>query len=164
MSPNFIIAVCAVIIALGSFFVAFKQARAIRDHNRRSVQPILRIRHRDGIENSEAGIILVNHGLGPAFIANSVVTYKGTSIGPWTQQAYAHLLDRNEKFGIERPKYVTLIPEHTVIASNQEIYLLRMDGFDRQQHSWFWDLITVDLKFEIHYESIYGQEGFIVIR
>lgn len=156
---NTTIALCAIGIAVGSLVMSIREFRLSRDHNRRSVQPLLRINRRRNLEGTEGGLILVNHGLGPAVITGSSVTFDGQLLGPWTLETF----DQIKGDLPLTPKVVTVRPDN-VIPAGTNIYLLRLDNFNVVEHAWFWTLITDRLRFEIKYSSIYGDDSFTVKR
>ncbi len=43
MNPNTVTAICAILIAVASLGVSIFQARAMRQHNRQSVRPVLQL-------------------------------------------------------------------------------------------------------------------------
>lgn len=64
MGTGTVVAICAVIIALASLSVSVIEARAVRDHRRRSVRPLLQLGFRTH-RGETAGLVPVNSGIGP---------------------------------------------------------------------------------------------------
>lgn len=88
MRAETVIAVAAAVIALGSLWVSRDQTRAVREHNRRSVRPILEIRRVRDREAGRTGYRLVNAGLGPAVVTDTVVHWDGERVGAWKRPAW----------------------------------------------------------------------------
>ena len=57
-----------------------------------------------------------------------------------------------------RPAAVTF--RRTILAADYDQFLLSIDSFDRTEHAEFADLLRHRLGMEIHYESLYGGEGY----
>ncbi|WP_224756140.1 hypothetical protein [Streptomyces sp. col6] len=152
-----ITAVAAVVVALGSLWVSYTQARDGRRHGRQSVRPLLQMRRVKAYEGTEAGLNLINAGLGPAIVTSSVVRLDGEVVGPWDHHTQQRIL---EPLPV-RPKAYSLRPGAVVLAG-QSAFLLSLDEFSDDQHAWFWDLVTRRLVIEVGYESLYGGENFTV--
>ncbi|MFE4961168.1 hypothetical protein ACFRCW_46640 [Streptomyces sp. NPDC056653] len=108
-------------------------------------------------EGTEAGLYVVNAGLGPAIVTSSVVRLDGEAIGQWDYHTQQRLLSSFPT----QPKARSLSPGAVVLAG-QSTFLLSLDEYSDAQHGWFWDLITRRLVIEICYESLYGGENFSV--
>ncbi|MEU1469395.1 hypothetical protein ABZ434_14370 [Streptomyces sp. NPDC005761] len=157
MSSDTVTAVAAIVIALGSLWVSYTQARDSRRHGRQSVRPMLHMRRVKEYEGTEAGLNVVNAGLGPAIVTSSAVRLDGEAMGQWDYHTQQRILS---SFPV-RPKAHSLRPGAVVLAG-QSAFLLSLDEFSDAQHDWFWDLITRRLVIEIRYESLYGGENFVV--
>jgi hypothetical protein len=57
-----------------------------------------------------------------------------------------------------RPAAVTF--RRTILAANYDQFLLSVSPYDRSEHAEFADLLRYRLGLEIHYESLYGGEGY----
>lgn len=159
MNANTITAICATAIAVFSLAVSVQQARAVREHNRQSVRPLLQLSHsreRGGI----MGIMIVNCGLGPAIITGTVLKLDGHLLGSWDE---ATVNSFREDFK-PRPGATTFINGFTLPAGYND-YLLAIDNFDldSDSHLEFWKLIRHRLDLEIRYESLYGGERYKAI-
>ncbi|MFD5520026.1 hypothetical protein [Streptomyces sp. NPDC127066] len=155
MGADTVTAVAATVIALGSLWVSYTQTRDSRRHSRQSVRPALQMRHVKHSRGTEAGLNVVNGGLGPAVVTRSVVSLDGAVLGEWnyrTQQLLSDSLPMKLKAHSMRAG--------SLMLPGQSTWLLRMDEFSDDQHGWFWDLITRRLVIEIYYESLYGGENF----
>ncbi|XRQ08456.1 hypothetical protein ACN3XK_70145 [Actinomadura welshii] len=49
------------------------------------------------------------------------------------------------------------------IPAGSDIFLICLENFNVNQHSWFLDLIRCRIQIEIHYDSMYGGEGFKIV-
>ena len=153
MDAGVIVAICATVIAVVSLAISVYEARATRRHNRISVRPFLELRV--GLSQGRtAGLQLINAGLGPAVITRTVLTLDGQPLGEFGEASVNVL--RN-KLSV-RPAVVTF--RRTILAADYDQFLLSVDSFDRTEHAEFADLLRHRLGLEIHYESLYGGEGY----
>ncbi|WP_371550021.1 hypothetical protein OG266_32365 [Streptomyces sp. NBC_00554] len=155
MNSDTVTAISATAIALGSLWISYSQTRATRLHNRQSVKPLLEMRTIKGYDDHRAGLQVINAGLGPAIVTNSVVRLDGEAIGYWSLEVY-RLVTASVPV---KPKVYCAGPG-AVILAGQSSFLLHLEGFRDDEHGWFWDLVTRRLVIEIHYESLYGGENF----
>lgn len=151
------IAVCAALIALGSFWISWAQTRSTRIHQRQSVRPLLQVRRAKSYDDSTARLDVTNAGLGPAIVTRTLFMLDGEAIGQWNLDTY-RTIARALPF---KPK-VTTLTEGAVVLIGQKIYLLHIDDYNEEEHRWFWELISQRISIEIHYESLYGGEDFVV--
>jgi hypothetical protein len=156
MNANTVTAICAVVIAVASLSVSIFQARAVRQHNRHSVRPILQL-DRGWRVGGRAGLRLVNVGLGPALIVDSTLTVDGNVIGTWQEPSVNRI---RESLPV-RPSAVTF-NDGEVIATDYDQYLLSVASYDPQNHTELQELINGRLTLEIRYESLYGGENYQV--
>ncbi|WP_392965520.1 hypothetical protein [Streptomyces sp. LN245] len=157
MSAESVTAAAATLIALGSLYVSIVQSRLSVIHNKHSVRPLLQQRQiRDGVAH-QAGIELINAGLGPAIVTHTLVYLDGEHIGAWTLPIFDRVLDQRRN-GVQ--KYA--LPGGTVLLTGQSVFLLRLAPFDRDQDTDFGDLVLRRLRIEIHYESLYGGEDYVL--
>jgi hypothetical protein len=153
MNASVVIAVCATFIAVLSLGVSVYEARAARRHNRISVRPFLELRA--GLPQGRmAGLQLINAGLGPAVITRTVLTLDGESLGEFSEESVNILRSRLSV----RPAAVTF--RKTILATDYDQFLLSIESFDRTGNAEFADLLRHRLGLEIHYDSLYGGEGF----
>lgn len=155
MKPETLISVSATVIALASLWVSFTESRNIRSHNRQSVRPLLQIRRVLNFEGARTGIQLINAGLGPAIVTTSIVRVDGEVVGGWDLKTYRQLTRGHSA----SPKVSTL-QSGVPVLTGQVVHLLFFDDFDRDEHAWFWTLVSERLMVEIFYESLYGGENF----
>ncbi|WP_242705203.1 MULTISPECIES: hypothetical protein [Streptomyces] len=93
MKAETVTAICAVVIAVASLVVSVYQTRAMRQHNRHSVRPILQL-HQGWPAGGRAGIRLINSGLGPAIIVDGTLTVDGEVVGSWNAPSVDRLRER----------------------------------------------------------------------
>jgi hypothetical protein len=156
MNVGAITAVCAILIALASLAVAIMEARATREHNRQSVKPVLRTIRVKAHDDQRTGLKLRNVGLGPAVVVGTSVRLDGNLVGSWDRDTFDLLVASNRPI----PKFSTLYNK-AVIPAGEEQFLIFIDRFRENRHSWFWELIAYRLTLEIRYESLYGGENFV---
>ena len=153
MDASVVVAICATVIAVVSLAVSVYEARATRRHNRISVRPFLELRV--GLsQGRRAGLQLINAGLGLAAITRTVLTLDGEPLGEFSEASVNVL---RSKLSV-RPAAVTF--RRTILAADYDQFLLSIDSFDRTEHTEFADLVRHRLGMEIHYESLYGGEGY----
>ena len=153
MNASVVVAICATVIAVLSLAVSVLEARATRRHNRISVRPFLELRI--GLpEGRTAGLQLINAGLGPATITGTALTLDGEPLGEFSE-ASVNLL--RSQLSV-RPHAVTF--RRTILATDFDQFLLSVESFDRTEHAEFADLLRHRIGMEIHYESLYGGEGY----
>ncbi|RNG28791.1 hypothetical protein [Streptomyces botrytidirepellens] len=157
MNAETVTAICAVVIAVASLVVSVYQTRAMRQHNRHSVRPMLQL-HRGWPTGGRAGIRLTNSGLGPAVIVDSTLTVDDEVIGAWNAPSVDHVRDHLSV----RPSAVTFNCGE-VIATDYEQYLLSVASYDPQDHAEVEDLINRRLILKIRYESLYGGEDYAAV-
>ena len=105
-----------------------------------------------------AGLQLHNAGLGPAVITRTVLTLDGELLGEFGEASVNVL---RCKLSV-RPAAVTF--RKTVLAADYDQFLLSVESFDRTEHAEFADLLRHRLGMEVHYESLYGGEGYKTVR
>jgi hypothetical protein len=155
MNVGSITAVCAIVIATASLAISVLEARAAREHDRKSVMPVLRVTRVATHGDTWAGLTLKNAGLGPAVITDTIIQLDGKVVGRWDRGTLALMAGSNEPI----PNFSALY-EATVIPAGTEQRLIFLSNFDDERDAWFWDLIAFRLDIEIRYESIYGGEAF----
>jgi hypothetical protein len=140
MNASAVVAICATVIAVLSLVVSIYEVRATRRHNRISVRPFLELRV--GLSQGRtAGLQLIHTGLGPAAITSTVLTLDGP----------------RGRLSVP-PAAITF--RKTILATDYDQFLLSVEPFDRTEHAEFADLLRRRLGLEIHYESLYGGEGY----
>lgn len=153
MNASIVVAICATVIAVLSLAVSVYEARATRRHDRICVRPHLALQAtlRQG---SQASLQLINAGLGPAAITSTVLTLDGEPLGEFSEASVNVL---RGKLSV-RPAAVTFTK--AILATGYDQFLLSVEPFDRTAHAEFADLVRHRLGLEIHYDSLYGGEGY----
>jgi hypothetical protein len=159
VDANTVIAICGVAIAVASLGVSAYVAWATRDHNRRSVRPLLGLTTAFPVGGT-AGLRLTNSGLGPARIISSQLTVADADISGAFDRAHVDAL--RDRLAV-RPHAVTLGSGQGFLDTDYQQFLLSVDPYDPSEHHEFRQLIEERLQLEIRYESIYGKEGFRLI-
>ena len=156
MNSDNVLAVSGAVIAVAALAVSVYQSWVTRDHNRRSVRPLLRLRLslRTG---QTAGIRLTNSGLGPALITKAMVWLDGKSIGPYSEDT-SNVIRGDQR---PRPSATTLTPGD-VLATDYDQYILAVADFDLavDWHAAFTNLVRERLVLEIHYTSLYEERSW----
>ncbi|MER6953957.1 MULTISPECIES: hypothetical protein [unclassified Streptomyces] len=157
MQAETVIAVAATVVALGSLWVSYDQSRTARAHNRQSLRPILQIRRIWNRMEGHTGFQVVNAGLGPAVVTDTVVRWDGVVVGDWDRGSWGHMFDtdpRVQKYSLRRG---------SVVLVGQATFLVRFDSDDPDSVGRFYDRFIRDrVVIDIRYESVYGGEGFAV--
>jgi hypothetical protein len=154
MNASTVIAVCAAVIAGASLGVSVYEARAMRMHNRRSVQPRLVLWGRLST-GATSGVGLTNAGLGPAKITDSKLILDGKDLGDLSMSTVDELRDR-----LSLPVATTTLSDRTFLEAGFQEFLLSVDSYDEAQHREFGEWIESRLRIVIQYDSIYGGEKF----
>jgi hypothetical protein len=157
VDANTVTAICGVVIAVASLGVSAYVARATREHNRLSVQPLLELTIAFPV-GAAAGLRLSNSGLGPAKITNSQLRVGAELFGDFSKP---HVDRLRERLTV-RPHAATLGGQ-PFLDTDYERFLLSVDSYDPSHHREFRELIENGLRIEIQYDSIYGGEGFTVV-
>jgi hypothetical protein len=158
VNANTVIAVCGVVIAVASLGVSAYVARATRKHNRLMVRPVLGLTTTFRV-GATAGLLLSNSGLGPARITGTKLTYRGEQLGEFSKPNVDKLRESLDP----RPHATTLGSGQPFLDTDYQQFPLFVDSYDPSEHGEFRGLIEAQLRLEIHYESIYGGEGFTVV-
>jgi len=160
MNSDTVTAISATAIALGSLWISYSQTRATRLHNRQSVRPLLQIRQTKVPAEHKAGIRVVNAGLGPAIVTNTVVRLDGTEVGQWDLQTRDRI---SGSLPVQPSVFLHTLRPGSVVLAGQSVFLLLLQPFSADADGWFWELATRRLMIEIHYESLYGGENFTAL-
>jgi hypothetical protein len=158
MGADTVVAACATVIALGSLWVSVVQSRLSVRHNRESVRPLVQLRQVRlvrGSEGRKAGLLAVNAGLGPALVTRTDVYLDGVHIGQWNLDAFRRIFA-----GAPQEPQISALFTGSCLVSGHKTYLLLLEPFDETGDAWFWEMVSRRLRIEIHYESLYGGEGF----
>jgi hypothetical protein len=152
VSGETVIAACATVTAVVALAVSIIEARAARDHNRRSVRPILQVR--TGLRAGQvAGLQVTNVGLGPAAIVETEVWLDDVLIGETDKVGLDRLRDTA---GGVRPSAVSF-GSGSFLATDYDEYLLSVPAYDPDLHADFARLVRDRVRVRITYESLYGE-------
>ncbi len=77
-------------------------------------------------------------------------------LGGWDEPG----VDRMRDGLAVRPAAVTFASGGCHLATDYDEFLLSIDDYDPDRHAEFWDLVRRRLSVEIHYDSLYGGEGY----
>jgi len=152
MDASTVVAICAVVIAVGSLVVSVSEAQATRNHYRRSVRPLLQLDiplH----PGRRSGLQLINAGLGPAVITKTVLMVDGEELDGGFNESNVNTVRDALPFQ-PRPSAVTFGGK-VFLAADYSQFLLSVASFDRDEHAEFEDLLRRRLTLEIRYESLY---------
>jgi hypothetical protein len=158
MASSDVVAVSGVVIAVTALAVSTYQSWLSRDHNRRSVRPVLelRVRFRPG---GTAGLRLTNSGLGPAVLTATTVWLDGAPVGPFDQE------NSNRIRGDARPRpSAHTFSGRNVLATDYNDYLLSVADYDPMVdwHAEFATLVLERMTLEIHYTFLYEEKTWTV--
>jgi hypothetical protein len=152
MDASTVVAICAALIAVASLVVSVYEGRETRRHHRLSVRPVLRL-EASFHPGKTSGLRLMNVGLGPAVMTETHLTVDGQPLGPFSESNVNPVRDRLGL--VPRPSAVTYAST-AHLESDYDRYLLSVEGYDRDVHASFRDLLEQRLRLEIRYESLYG--------
>jgi hypothetical protein len=162
VDANTVIAICSVVIAVASLAVSAYVAWATRKHNRLSVQPVLGFRTAYPGDDI-SGLLLINSGLGPARIIKSRLTYDGVQFGEFNESNVGEFRRYLKEHDRSVRPHATTLGGQQVLGTDYRQFLLGIDPCDQSELDKFKQVIN-ELKLEIWYESIYGGEGFKIVR
>ena len=158
MNVGTVVAICSILIAIMALIVSILEARAARKYNEYSVRPLLEISYRR--DGGWAGIHLVNYGLGPAVVENTVLEVDGNIVGKWeTDDIEQILADHKVLWPV-----VTSLRDGRVIGVGYDSPLYGLKDYDSfKDDRGFWRLICDRVYLEIYYRSLYGEHFMATI-
>ena len=153
-TPEIIVAISSVVIALCALSTAIWQGVIVRKHNKLTVKPILNCHVEISKHCKKVGIYFSNDGIGPAIITSATVERDG------------------KKFNLNDYDFLSLFPE--ILNSNFHFNLMGIPGVILPSHSqWLCstskhlnDASCIEqlipalsgVSIEVKYESIYGDK------
>lgn len=159
---QFITSVVAVFIALLALGLTIWQAHMTRQHNYKSVKPLLSFeRYRDPMDPG-FGIYLINCGLGPAIIIETKFFVDGKEINKDKINPWFHVLNLLK---INVPNIQTGFYENdSVISPGARSTLLTIDKDTDPTIENQFKLAIPRIGIEIYYESIYGVKDIAILK
>ena len=145
--PDFIMSLCALVVAVCALFATGYQAYLSRRHNRLSVEPYLGFAIHDSMSGTEYICSLVNHGIGPARITQFIYTVDGVDYNYRTKDLLNNALER-----IGFTSYAwTIVDVGEILPAGYAKELLVVD------YTSDWDAsLMAKVGWKIEYESMYG--------
>jgi hypothetical protein len=157
MDASTVTAICSTVIAIAALTVSVIEGRATRRHNHQSVRPLLQLRHarRDGW----AGLQLLNCGLGPAIITQTLLALDGNAAGGWNLADVAGIYAMCDPPLKETASVqLTTLRDGRVIPVGYDDPLFGLNDYDPYSDPvGFWEVLRGGVYLEIHYESLYGE-------
>lgn len=144
------VSLAAMVVSVGSLFVIIYQTNLIRTQQYASVLPYLRMGSANQKESVE--IQITNSGLGPAFIKDIRMQYKGQIYHKGLFYMYREFFAEN---GIEI--FTNDISVGDVIPANETIVLMRVSKDLQSIYDFIKYLDDEDTKFAIEYASVYDE-------
>jgi hypothetical protein len=154
VTPEIVIAISSVIVALLAFVVSIWERVEARQHNRKSVTPRLRIDLPYAV-GEPVRVRLVNSGVGPAVIQKFMVRADGELIQPDSRGQFAPVIERVGLHGVSF-RYAPCAGDAFAPGESQDLIRLNLDGDPEAR----WVSLRGQLRrvaIEIEYQSIYGE-------
>jgi len=154
MTPEIIIAISSIFIALLALFATIWQGLVTRKHNKLTVKPILSFQITLSSHSDKIGICIINKGVGPLILTESIISKAGKS-------SYLHKKDYIKLFPLlNNPSFHFGIPARNCsILPNENVWLISCSKHKEQDA--FIDLMDSEFKglnIEIKYKSIYDEK------
>lgn len=153
-----ITAIASMFVAVLALLVSVWSGVETRDHNYKSMQPILEINRKTDAKNGYAQFSIVNLGPGLAKIKKPMVTVFGVSHSPigipgWVE--FERRFTESKKDNGFKPRYLSFSQE-SYLKSGEAKVILDYSGLTEEQVKLF---IALDAKlsFEIPYCSVYDE-------
>ena len=156
MDATNVIAICAVIVALASLYVAIQQTVLTRKHNRLSVRPFLSI-YRKQFVGQPIEYSIENRGLGPAIVKRFSILVDGKEVRASDGNNFYAAMDTLE---IDRSGVGGhLFASDEVLKAGQEVVVLRFpkSGESEAVHKELLGKLP-RMKFRLEYESMYEEK------
>lgn len=153
-SSEKILSVCAILISLGTFASIVYQNGLIRQQQSATVLPYLEIWNSQS--ESRYSLMLMNNGIGPAFIREIRILYKGET---FEKDPYTFFYDDiTPPDSIERPVYYSNVIPGRLIPAGEQVEMIGVQ--DNKASADFLRSIFSDdsvARVEIEFESVYGE-------
>lgn len=145
---------CAILISLGTFASIVYQNQLLRKQQSATVLPYLEIWNSQNYDRYQ--LILMNNGIGPAFIRDVWVIYEDSSyqMDPW--EAFVEVL--NPPDSIEAPVYYSNVPAGRLVPAGERIDMIGVNN-NKAAADFLRERFGDDevVKVEITFESVYGE-------
>lgn len=152
-----IISACAIFISLITLFAVLYQTWLLKKQQYASVLPILEV-FNSGPTSSEYSLVLLNTGIGPAFIKSMKIHYKDT-----IYESDPHSFLEKVIFPHDTMEYIySHVRPGKVIPAGEKVLLLEVSNSERNAlklRKLFGDEIA---KLEITYGSVYDEEWRLI--
>lgn len=153
ITKEIIISACSILIALSAVFVSVWSNSQTREHNQLSVKPKLEVAFSFSPNNDFSGVLVFNHGLGPAIIKNMSVSVDGKTM---LDVGYGGLKTAVRALQIDHDwVQITYLKPGSIVASGTEFPIIAISKNTYDAHIHSIQSIRDRLKIEILYESLY---------
>ena len=157
ITPDIVVAIAAVLVALSALAVSVHQGMETRRHNRLSVLPAFDFSREEHKEAELIGVFLENNGLGPGIICKLNALVDGTSFPIQSAEEWRAVL---EKLDINEPWAVwRFLGVGSTVKQKERFFLLAAKNkqLDIDRKNRF--LRALDrLQFQVEYKSMYGEQ------
>jgi len=168
ISADRIVSLSAIFVSLGTLFVILYQTSLMREAQKASVMPYLKISYT--FNNDYQKLILANDGLGPAKI-EGVRIIEGSDVLEVDPLQYIREKYRGHDLGISN---IDLAAVGRLIAADERLEMIRLDNSKSQNYvintfifpeemTFMFDSIQLKPKayLEIEYSSVYGDKWVV---
>ena len=143
----------AILISVGTFFTIIYQTNLMREHQYASVLPYLEV-YNSGMSNQSYELVMVNNGVGPAFIEEVKVHYEGEIYLGDPVRFYQEQIIKADTI---RNFNYSNIWKGRLIPAGEKVEMLGITGskeYSKKLRSWYGGEKAI---VEIVYSSIYGE-------
>ncbi|TQV88236.1 hypothetical protein [Aliikangiella coralliicola] len=144
---NFIIAVCAILISIASFYATYLQAKSAEQQVKAMTYPLIQYsssNYDPNIEQSVLSLNLSNHGVGPAILKQAKFRYEGNDYQTIWEFLRACCLAELEKYASDenRPKVpveaqiMTSSVSNVILPINDKIEIFSMRHNESNTELW----------------------------
>jgi len=160
-SADTLIALCAIIIAGLSFYLARKQFQEVKEHHRLSSAPYVSIDANISPHAGDMGIFLYNKGVGPAILREMKIYVKNDKYdGLSNKRCFWNEIFT--KLGLnEGDKYkfiVRYLDKGEYLPANEKKWLISLsERYDPEKNRDFVIEIITNIRIELKYFSIYNE-------
>lgn len=152
MTPEFIIAVASIAIALSALAVAIWQGILMRRHNRLSLRPHLSFRQMMSETNPQFSLELLNNGIGPAIIKEFQVLLDGEREDHFEAHGWMALLDF---IGLKDRAIGAVCDSEEFLAAGQSLQLIKYESLPAPVDTRELQRALSRIEVHIEYQSVY---------